>query len=791
MKKLFIVLILELMTTHLWAQSTYRMAGPYEVIARDGQHRGTKVGSERDMKQALTLAKEGKTEEACAIINAYAITLKGIDGHDAPLCTIQGYDLLQAMTLLRQHKTVAWDEMVRKVWIPVLDKFEADSPYANGNWGAIVNRMRMACGIYLQDSTIYKASLDYFYHANDNGSLPKYISPTGQCQETGRDQAHVQLGLEALSQTCEMAWQQGDDLWGAMDNRMLKAFEYTAKYNLGYDVPFERWDDCTGLYIDWTEPSTFNRGRLWYIYQLPYDHFHGKKGLSMPYTKMALEVLAGKRKNRVKEGEKIHQIHTYPAPKGANLQDDYDVFIQPRGAKEWTRIDTYKALVNAPIEFSDKECAEAHKVNTGHALSTVSYAYFDFTGDVFIRVVSKHKKFKTARVRPDYRGVICNTLNDSTVQFLFFQPENVSVEFDGNIRDNLHIFTSKPIQPLAEAREEAKKAGRQFIHIPYGFYDEQNLSTLSTLLSIRKDTIDVPSNTTVYVDPGTYIKGSFLIENVQNSIVIARSVARPDRGYGGCLVYGSQNISVDGLIVNQLPTCNSDGVYIHDCRGITYPQWGDGMNVYTSSNVTYDRVFVRSSDDCTTVYASRGRFSGSCNNICMKNSTLWADVAHPIFIGIHGNPAAKDSLVNLRYENIDILNQSELQLDYQGCLAINCGDENLVKNVTFDNIRIENIDHGCPIQLKVGYNSKYCSAPGRGIENVLFRNVRYNGTNLQQSMILGYNEQRLIKNVTFEQFRINGRLIYDDMPTKPRWYKTADEANIYINDLVKDIEFKK
>jgi hypothetical protein len=51
----------------------------------------------------------------------------------------------------------------------MMNKFEADSPYANGNWGAIVNRLRMACGIFLDDKALYKEAVDYFLHANDNG----------------------------------------------------------------------------------------------------------------------------------------------------------------------------------------------------------------------------------------------------------------------------------------------------------------------------------------------------------------------------------------------------------------------------------------------------------------------------------------------------------------------------------------------------------------------------------------------------------------------------------------------
>ena len=33
-------------------QSDYKMSGPYEVVARDGEFRGSKYGSERDMKTA-------------------------------------------------------------------------------------------------------------------------------------------------------------------------------------------------------------------------------------------------------------------------------------------------------------------------------------------------------------------------------------------------------------------------------------------------------------------------------------------------------------------------------------------------------------------------------------------------------------------------------------------------------------------------------------------------------------------------------------------------------------------
>ena len=763
----------------LSAQTTYKMAGPYEVVARDGQFRSSKGGSERDMKAALDFAQRGQIAEAVAIIHAYANTLQRFDGHDAPLCTIQGYDLVRAMILMKAHQTPEWAAMIRRAILPTLDKFEADSPYANGNWGAIVNRQRMACAIFLEDSTLYKASIDYFLHANDNGALPRYVSETGQCQETGRDQGHAQLGLEALAHTCEMAWERGDDLWGALDNRLLKGFEYTAKYNLGYEVPFQTWTDCTGLYNDWTEPGQMSRGKLWDIYQLPYQHYVKRMGLSMPYVEKVLALQAkaeAKGESRevqapgVKEKPQLHQVFAYPAPKGAPLKDDYEVYVQPRGGKEWIRIDTYMAKVNAPIG------------DNKHKVSEISYAFFDFTGNVFVKVVCKRMKYKHVRVRPDYRGVIANMQNDSTVHFLLFQPENVSVEFDGNITNNLLLFTSKPTVNMEDAKKQAKKEKRNFIYYAPGFYNQ--------------DSIPIPSNTTVYLAGGSYFTGTFAIEDAENVSILGRGVARPHRGYEGCHVYRSRNVLVDGLILNTCPIGEADGVTLHDVKSISHPGWGDGLNVFASSNVLYDRVFCRNSDDCTTAYATRKGFNGSVHHVRMRNSTLWADVAHPIFIGLHGaasgpHPALCDTVEHLIYENIDILCQSEPQVDYQGCLAINCGDNNYVNNVLFDNIRIENLHQGSLLHVKVSFNEKYCAAPGKGVENITFRNIRYYGDTPYMSVINGYNEERKVKNITFEGLKVNGKAIYDTMPGKPSWYKTTDYVPIFVGNHVEGVTFKK
>ena len=48
-----------------------------------------------------------------------------------------------------------------------------------------------------------------------------------------------------------------------------------------------------------------------------------------------------------------------------------------------------------------------------------------------------------------------------------------------------------------------------------------------------------------------------------------------------------------------------------------------------------------------------------------------------------------------------------------------------------------------------------------------------------------------IKNVVFDNLRINGQVIYDDMPEKPQWYKPSDMANIFVGEHVENVIFIK
>ena len=131
------------------ASASYQMAGPFDIIARDGQHGRTKGPSENDFLAAyynalryVITGEEAHAATAMKIIRAYANRLQAIDGHDGPLCAgLQGFILVNACELLR-YEYPAWtkddtrstESMLRRAFLPVFDEFDRLSPYANGNW---------------------------------------------------------------------------------------------------------------------------------------------------------------------------------------------------------------------------------------------------------------------------------------------------------------------------------------------------------------------------------------------------------------------------------------------------------------------------------------------------------------------------------------------------------------------------------------------------------------------------------------------------------------------------------
>lgn len=237
--------------------------------------------------------EEAHAVKAAEFLGAWSSTLQSIGNHDAKLLVgMGGIKFCNAAELVK-HTWNGWPErdqeafstMLRGVLYPVIQDFY---PTANGNWDASMIQTMMAMGIFLDDRPMFEKAVDYFRAGEGNGAVHHYVNAFGQCQESGRDQVHTQMGLEYLVNAGEIAWKQGVDLYGAHDSRLAKGFEYTAKYNLGHEVDFTYYESYRGRYKH-RRISGKSRGRLRPMYEKAYNHYHNRVGFEMPWCRQAIE----------------------------------------------------------------------------------------------------------------------------------------------------------------------------------------------------------------------------------------------------------------------------------------------------------------------------------------------------------------------------------------------------------------------------------------------------------------------------------------------------------------------
>lgn len=455
---------------------------------------------------------------------------------------------------------------------------------------------------------------------------------------------------------------------------------------------------------------------------------------------------------------------TYAIPSGAPVAYDYNVLVRtPKG--NWQSLDTYAAKV------------EQINATTGSSISyTASMAYFDFDGMVEISVQYLNETISDVEIRPLSYNLSPKHAGNNTYTFELTSASNVVFQVNDNIFNALHIFTN-PIEkdvPSANATD--------IVYFGPGVH------------SVTGGVLNATAGQTIYLAGGAVLTSPIHVLNTTNVTILGRGVIYNTPATSPSVdIEFSSGVVIDGIIsLNPRSSAflagQSEDVTFRNIRAFSATSWGDGIDLYSSRNVIVQNVFMRTSDDCIAIYNHRVDWYGNSTNITVSDSSLWADVAHPINLATHGNPDDPETLSDLIIRNIDILDHREPQMDYQGCIAINPGDDNTVRDVLIEDIRVENFRLGQLVNMRVMYNNKYNTAPGRLISNITIRDMTYIGNHSNPSLILGYDEERIIEFVTFENLTINGLYIADDMQ-KPSWYLTSDTVPMYVNEHVTNLTF--
>ncbi len=249
------------------------------------------------------------------ILNAWSATLREVSGNaDRYLASgLYGYEIANAAELMRDYPGFELEQMqdmlLNVFYKPLCERFLISNEFGKdhndayitnywANWDLCNMAATIAIGIFCDREDIYDIGIEYFKYGKGNGSIYNAIpylfeeDELAQWQESGRDQGHAGLGIGLMATCCEMAYNQGDDLYGWADNRFMYAAEYVARYNNGENVPFEPYEWASGQKGDWqahTGISSATRGETRPIWAMIYNHYHNRLGYDMPNVKATLD----------------------------------------------------------------------------------------------------------------------------------------------------------------------------------------------------------------------------------------------------------------------------------------------------------------------------------------------------------------------------------------------------------------------------------------------------------------------------------------------------------------------
>lgn len=268
---------------------------------------------------ALRYQLKGSTAAATAavnILNDWATHCKGVlrlkgYNNNIPdpneyLLTIQAYQFANAAELLRSYNGwqtadfTKFQNWMRETYADLAVQF-LENHHGNDNplhywlnWDLAALTAIYSVGVLCDDKTLVDYALNYTTNGEGNGNVmyanvataddPDSNETLAQCQESGRDQGHATLDVTLLGALCQMAQNQGTDLFTPY--KALEMAEYVAKYNLkndagefaytAADLPFTAYNNGE---VNHTAISDEARGTLrpaWELF-LAYAQNNGKE----------------------------------------------------------------------------------------------------------------------------------------------------------------------------------------------------------------------------------------------------------------------------------------------------------------------------------------------------------------------------------------------------------------------------------------------------------------------------------------------------------------------------------
>ncbi len=472
------------------------------------------------------------------------------------------------------------------------------------------------------------------------------------------------------------------------------------------------------------------------------------------------------------------KVKIYPAPKGIELSKAFSVEVEGNELPVYN----FKIPAREPIPRLNHSRSE---------FGFASFASFDMNEKVEVKVTYP-ETVNSVKVLPTSYGIE-PIIEGNNILFSIDQPQNLTIEVNGDWYESLHIFAN-PFEEHVPSPDDPN-----VVYFGPGVHDITSIS--------------VGDSTTVYIAGGAYLRAgtdpeegevelrgrkrnppTFFLEGTNvtvrgRGIIDQSTIPRAKRRYT-IFAQNSNQVNIEGIIIRDpshwtIPLQASDNMHVDNIKILGWRGNSDGVDISNSRDALVENSFFRTLDDAVVIKSFEGR--GEVKNIHTRKCVVWNELAHSFSIGAE----VRENVTNVLFEDCDVIHD----VGRETALRVYHCDDAIIQEVTFLNIRIEEARR--LISCWIG-KTRWTKTEERGnVRNVVFKNITATSapidttlTGFQDgpdwkpyiirdhaSMLLtGFDETHTVEGVIFDNVILDGKPVVAEQ--------------VKMNEFVKDVKFK-
>jgi hypothetical protein len=475
----------------------------------------------------------------------------------------------------------------------------------------------------------------------------------------------------------------------------------------------------------------------------------------------------------------------YPAPESEKHSDDYTIMVNGQDVFCY-EARVYDTRYTEGMLYGEK----------GLAYSTVSFAYFDISGSVKVKV-AVNDDVASAVIRPLSHNIV-PVVRNNTIEFTIHEPGSYTVEPNGSDKRVLHLFAN-PLQEKPDLSD------------PNIIYFGPGEHVVNTISLKDNQTLLVDGGAVVYVDIGedetpfrTEVRSGVInllrydhaiqAVNAKNVKIKGRGIidfGRVGEKYGRknpIHIGHCENVEIEGVILRDA-TCwhltlyRSNNVVVDNLKEISMNYNTDGICVVLSQDVHIKNSFFRQRDDGIIMKAmdtgntdafieEKSYPPTSTSNVLVENCVIWSDWGY----ALGATYEIRKPVHDITFRNCDIIHATHA-IDLQGVLGVLISDSSTVSNIKFENITIERSLKPL-IKLDMRATPWTVNHDLGSIHDIHFNNIHYLSGDMQPVIFLGESETGNIKNIHLSGLEFLGKRI-----------ESLNDWDFLINEHVHNIYF--